>query len=381
MTKFRFSIVVLCVILPPLLYIGTVQLLEIYGAQRVQAGLEKVYLGDVQSLLTGNKRIQDAVSDNIDRFIHDDLWVAFGAKLVVTVRTGGNTLLYPLSDVLAHNDIQTAPSDIAVANYRLLNEQPLVSVDFRLPHNALITNFILGLYICAAIGVLYFNYRKWRWQYLKEKEGQTLVQQQLAQKGQAYERQMVALKEDRGRLDQEVRQLQDKLEVTKQQAENSEQELLEEIISLEDKIAEKLLAQSQHQSDMEMLQDKIETLEKQLELEQDRKTKLSDSIQKRLRAVYKNMEITDRAVAGFVELTEEMKIKCEEVIHQLNDDTSKVPIKRKVFGKKNRVTVFEVVFGYKGRLYYRPDGKNKCTVLVIGTKNSQQQDLEHLNRL
>ena len=88
----------------------------------------------------------------------------------------------------------------------------------------------------------------------------------------------------------------------------------------------------------------------------------------------------DRAIEGFVELTEEMKIKAEEMVHQLNDDPKMVQIKRKVFGKKNRETVFEVIFAYKGRLYFRNISGNRVEVLVIGTKLTQNKDLAFLDK-
>ncbi|HKL00773.1 MAG TPA: hypothetical protein VJ943_10980, partial [Desulfotignum sp.] len=58
-----------------------------------------------------------------------------------------------------------------------------------------------------------------------------------------------------------------------------------------------------------------------------------------------------------------------------------VPVKRKVFGKKNRETVFEVIFSYKGRLYYRLMPDTRVEVLSIGTKHTQAKDLSFLNNL
>jgi len=72
-----------------------------------------------------------------------------------------------------------------------------------------------------------------------------------------------------------------------------------------------------------------------------------------------------------------MKIKVEEIIHKLNEDPSFVLVKRKVFGKKGRATVQEVIFAYKGRLY--KDGK--IEILTIGTKNTQAKDLEFLDNI
>ena len=62
-------------------------------------------------------------------------------------------------------------------------------------------------------------------------------------------------------------------------------------------------------------------------------------------------------------------------------DTKRVPIKRKVFGKKNRETVFEVLFSYKGRLYYCYTQGQKPEVVAIGTKRTQTKDLAFIDQL
>ena len=66
---------------------------------------------------------------------------------------------------------------------------------------------------------------------------------------------------------------------------------------------------------------------------------------------------------------------------QLHDDPKRVSIKRKVFGKKNRETVFEVLFSYKGRLYYRYTNEQKLEVVSVGTKHTQAKDLTFLDQL
>jgi hypothetical protein len=52
-----------------------------------------------------------------------------------------------------------------------------------------------------------------------------------------------------------------------------------------------------------------------------------------------------------------------------------------VFGKKNRETVLEVVFAYKGRLYFRKREDRRVEVVAIGTKNTQERELEFLANL
>ena len=71
----------------------------------------------------------------------------------------------------------------------------------------------------------------------------------------------------------------------------------------------------------------------------------------------------------------------EEIIHQLNEDSNQVIIKRKVFNKKSREVSFEVRFAYKGRLYFCKEKNGRIKLLVIGTKNTQSKDLEFLDKL
>ena len=129
------------------------------------------------------------------------------------------------------------------------------------------------------------------------------------------------------------------------------------------------------------LQEKLEQLDQPHSKENNRKRKPFEIAHKRFTTLYKNLDIHDRAVEGYLTLTEDLKLKCEEIMVQLNEDPASVQIKRKVFGKKNRVTVLEVVFGYKGRLYFMPKGEKRAELITVGTKNSQQQDLAYLERL
>ena len=80
-------------------------------------------------------------------------------------------------------------------------------------------------------------------------------------------------------------------------------------------------------------------------------------------------------------MDDEMALKAEELIHQLNADDSLVTVKRKVFSKKGKATVFEAVFAYKGRLYFRKSPQNSVEILVIGTKKSQNKDLAYLDTI
>ncbi len=88
-----------------------------------------------------------------------------------------------------------------------------------------------------------------------------------------------------------------------------------------------------------------------------------------------------KAIDGFINLNEEQQIKAEETIHLLNRDPGSVIVKRKVFsGKKHKATCFEILFAYNGRLYFM-NHPNKTEVVLIGTKQTQNRDMEYLHNL
>ena len=51
-----------------------------------------------------------------------------------------------------------------------------------------------------------------------------------------------------------------------------------------------------------------------------------------------------------------------------------------IYKRKNK-TLFEVIFAYKGRLYFRKAKDNRIEVLTVGTKNTQVKDLEFLDNI
>ncbi|MDZ7581586.1 MAG: hypothetical protein U5R30_13485 [Deltaproteobacteria bacterium] len=57
-------------------------------------------------------------------------------------------------------------------------------------------------------------------------------------------------------------------------------------------------------------------------------------------------------------------------------------VKRKVFiGKRDQKSIKEVIFGYRGRLYFRKTQAGVVEVLAIGDKNTQSRELTYLSKL
>ena len=107
-----------------------------------------------------------------------------------------------------------------------------------------------------------------------------------------------------------------------------------------------------------------------------------DQLARRLRTLYKTVEIDDHAISNIVALRDEtMKLKAEEGIKRLSDESSLTTIRRKVGGLPPQLTIYELGFAGKGRIYYTRGRTQRFRILLIGAKNSQKTDLEYLSRL
>lgn len=381
MKHLSFKILILCILLPPILYIGTMELvqslyLDKYLETKLENKIENIYIGDPGKVLEGRVRLEDAVNKNIDHYVDGLTVIRLGIRADISVNTKRGTIVYP-SVFKNGNPASSDPSQIAADNFNLMNEGLVTNAELKLDYNTPISGAILFIYLFASLLVFYSHHKssvkKAELDDLeKEKEIERLRLQETE-----LEDKLVLLEDDRGKISARYSQIKKDMEDAKNRAARNEDDMLEEIENLEGKIEENLALQGEQQKEIDELRNKIALLEKT----KKKSRKDSDILQKRFKALYKNVIVHDRALDGFNYLTEELKIKAEEVIHQLNDDSRMVTIKRKVFGKKNRETVLEVLFAYKGRLYFRKLSDNRIEVLAIGTKNTQAKELEFLNNL
>lgn len=382
MKHLPFRILILCILLPPLLYIVSMEsiqklLIDAHIESEFTRAIQNIAIGDTRPLLRGNIRLKEAIAKHVDAYLAGQWWIDLGIAARVVVITKQGTVLYPPLFDVQEDLMRIDPVEVAVENLRLMNEGLTVQVDLRLGYDTWLSLLVLSLYISIALGVLYFYYRsgihKARQEDLeKEREIQRLLDQE-----EHHLEKLKSLETKRSLLTDEFKSLKQTLEQEKVKAEQTEDEMVDEIISLEEKIEENLARQQEQEKEIASLKSQIGDLE---EIRSGPARRASASLQRRFKVLYKNITVHDRAIAGFADLEEDLKIKGEEVIHQLNDDSALVTVKRKVFSKKAGPTVLEVVFGYKGRLYFQSkDGK--IEVLTIGTKNSQTKDLDFINRL
>ena len=385
-------ILILCILLPPVLYIFSVQSIERHLKGRYANEIEDFYLEDTRPLFEGSIRLKDAINNNINRYIQSKALIALGVKVAITVTSKQNTILYPA--VVDAKEASLLPNDameIASDNYKLMNEGLVVNVDLVLEHNSLLTNAILGFFIFASILVLSFYY----WTGVK-KAGQEEMEKnselfRLKEVEINHADNLKALMKDKKNLISEIKKIKKQLKketikASKNEdemikASKNEDEMIKEIVALEEKVHNKINFLNERQEEIDALKEKIKLFEKEARKESKQKTKVYNSVRKRLKTLYKNISIDKRAIIGFLDLTEDMKIKSEEIIHKLNENPKLVPIKRKVFSKKGRSTVQEVIFAYNGRLYFRATKNSRIEILTIGTKNTQAKDLEYLDSI
>jgi hypothetical protein len=378
---FPFKILILCILLPPILYILTIQVLEKHLQTTFKRQLQEIYIGDSEPLLNGTRKIEQAVNRNINTYLMDKNFPRWGIRMKVTVTTREGTILYPGGFDMDDQDVQIAPIETAARNYQLLSQGLVLESDLSIEHARFLSGMILSVYILASLGIFFYYYRIGAKQSVQDTQSQQQEIRHLQQLEKDYKEKMVSLHHEQQVLSSELDQVKHHFEGEQKRASVNEDEMIQEIINLEEKLQANLERQQEQRQVIEELSEKIQQFETGRLKTRREKTKEAELFQKRFTTLYKNSAIHAKAVDGFAGLTAELQLKAEEVIHQLNQDPGLVPVKRKVFGKKNRETVFEVIFAYKGRIYYRQLPDKRVEVLSIGTKHTQTKDLSFLNNL
>lgn len=112
------------------------------------------------------------------------------------------------------------------------------------------------------------------------------------------------------------------------------------------------------------------------------RTRAAEQLTKRIRTLYSNLEVDDRAIQDLVKLGDEsLRLRAEESLKKLDADRDSAAVRRKVGGLPNHLNIFELGFAGKGRVYYTRSETGVYRVLAIGGKASQKVDLEYLSRL
>ncbi|MBU4316587.1 MAG: hypothetical protein KKF30_04860 [Proteobacteria bacterium] len=376
MKYFPFRILILCVLLPPILYVLTMQGMEYYFQDHYSKEIRNVYLGNTQSLLEGTISLKSSVARNIRRYLDSKALLSWGMKVDILVTTKSGILIYPMGFEESVFGVITDPIELAHENYQLLNDGLVIEFALKIEQLSFLSYSFLLFYLLLSIVFLTLFYRSGiHKERLLDLESKHEISR-LENMEKSFQETLKDLEMEKKALVNKHEILITELYKEQKKASSNEEEMINEIVALESKISLNLSKQAEQDQEIISLKEDLSKFEKIKP-----KVKSSDSTVKRFSAIYKNLSFHEKAVTGYHDLPENMKIKAEEVINQLDRDSAMVPVKRKVFGKKGRETVLEVLFAYRGRLYYRRLKDGKIEIVTIGTKNDQERDLDFLDRL
>ncbi len=356
-------------------------------------------LADAAVLVTDLDRpIVSQIEDRLNSQIRDSGWVRLGGLRVTTLvlASDGITWIYVDGHVNPQPD-GLLPTDVLREAVTLLPASAEVNVT--LPHNALLSNAILITYAAVVVQILYLHSRRHaraeserialvmagrdavadRARQIEDELEQTrrrLAEVEPAQR--EFGEEIASLQSERHALQEKLGALARREEELRGKADQAV-ELAQEVSALEDLLEE---AGSDLASKDEEIRDLERNLKRASKTTGKGRSRGSEQMARRLRTLYKTIEFDDRAIDDLVALRDEgMKLKAEEKIKRLSEEAENVSVRRKVGGLPEHLSIFELGFAGKGRIYYTRGRQGRFRVLVIGAKNSQDADMEYLRRL
>ena len=275
-----------------------------------------------------------------------------------------------------------------------MNDGLTVSVDVKVQHNSWLTNSILILYLFSSILLLYWHYKKRdrEWVATRENEKRRIellsrkldesenTMEELSRKEKDYINKVEKFKRDKDDLESDVVHLMDEIEIQKKKSLEID-EILDEMEKLEEDARKNMALKEEKEREISQLREEINQLKMIEEQGAKKRKKDIDSVEKRFTVIYKNLIFNKKALEGYIHLTQDFQLKAEEIIHRLNQDDSLVNIKRKYFSKRGKLHIFETIFSYSGRIYFKKRDDKKIEIITIGTKNTQEQDITFIEAM
>jgi len=380
-----FRILFISILLPPTLYVLTIQGLESFFQSRERAQMNRSLIQDYAAILEGRRTVKQEVARNVAEYLRHDLKFKLGFRTNILVRTKGGQTLYPAeaSTRLGELGMETGSSqgpihyvDIAAENYRILDEGLLLTMDVKIKYSSWLSFGILLFYAFISACFLHrITVKRMRGKEIENTEQKNRI----SELSQRLSELQPVLEDIEARENEHLVNI-DLLQEEKDLLSKDVEALFEEITRLESDLDSQTTLKLDLEREVNHLRDELEGLKGRAEKPRKKLNK-ADSAAKRFRVLYKNLAFSDRAIEGFLSMTDEFQLKAEEMIHRLNQGDSQLPIRRKVFTKGGKSNILEMDFAYSGRIYLQKDSQQRAKVLVIGTKNTQHQDLKYIETL
>lgn len=341
--------------------------------------------------------VVDQIQTRVDAVVHGSVWTRFGGVRVIPIVFGadGSTPLYVggrrTPPPIAHDPFTEAE--------RLLPASADLVVT--VPHNSLAANGVLVIYAALLIQTLFlYDRRRSRREDARLQEAlaareQTAsraaqIEEELSALSQQMEERVEAevaveiesLRDERSRLHDQLAALARRENELRSRAGHLQETLASERQGLEELLDEALADLARKDEELRGLSEKLQRSAQGTSGAATPRARDVDLVETRLHALYKNLEFDDHAIRNLVSLGDEgMKLRAEESIKRLDVDMETAAVRRKVGGLPAHLTIFELGFAGKGRVYYTNGSKRRFRILAIGAKNTQKTDLEYLSRL
>jgi len=263
MKYFPFKILILCVFLPPVLYLFSVQSIERYLHGKYLSEIENTYVGDTGPLFNGSIDLKEAIAKNITRYFQTKKILAWGVKARLTVSTKRGRIIYPPVFEEENPLHLPYPMEIAAGNYTLMNEGLLLDLNLTLEHNTALSNVLLIFYILISVLILNQYYRSGLNKTRKEEQEKEKEINRLLYLEKKYLNSLADLAKAKEGLTSEYALIKNQYEDVIKSASRNEDEMIEEIMALEEQINRNLARQKQRQDEIDTLTEKLSRYEKE----------------------------------------------------------------------------------------------------------------------
>jgi hypothetical protein len=380
--SFRFAYLAIFLFL--VAYVFTVEALEEVLRRYYRSAVEAAVRVDPAA-----GPVSQQIATRINGLLQGSPWIRYGEVRVrpLVLAADGQTLLYAGGGL----------ADLAggAGSGRETPLPAIVDVDVALPHNTVLANAVLLAYAALLVTALVVYTRRLAAREQVELDALGATRDALAERANAIEAELTAVRsrlaevepeselqaEEIGLLQRERAELHARLaRLEVREAELRSGSARAQKLEEERRALEELLEEASR--DLGQKEGELAELRSQTRRASKRAARDEEVIARRLRALYKNLEVDDRAIANLAELGDESwRLRAEEAIKRLCDESDTATVRRKVGGLPPHLSIFELGFADKGRIYYTAGQTRRFRVLAIGAKNSQKTDLEYLSRL
>jgi hypothetical protein len=364
----------------------------VFTVEALEEVLRRYYRAEVEAAVRVDPAagpVSQQISTRIGALLESSPWIRYGDVRVrpLVLAADGRTLLYAGG---GFPEAGASESDDPVA---LL--PAIVDLDVSLPHNTVLANAVLLFYASLLVATLVVYTRRLAAREQLELDALAATRDALVQRTDSIESELTTVRarlsevepeselqaEEIGALQRERSELHARLTLLEiREAELRSGSTRAQKLEEERRALEELLDEATR--DLGVKQAELSDLRNQARRASKRAERDEELIARRLRTLYKNLEVDERAIQNLAELGDESsRLRAEEAVKRLCDEADTAMVRRKVGGLPPHLSIFELGFADKGRIYYTGGRTRRFRVLAVGAKNSQKTDLEYLSRL